>query len=195
MSEETSTSTERAAAAVAARRRARKSGDVAPPMPTPEALDAPVDPGAAPVTAGRGGSVLVASSLTAEFAAQVSTGVTGARIPTGDLYGTGSQPLVQPMSTIYGTMPHADNYVIAEFDAEESMVPPGCRTSVSRLLWQRGWRVRKDFYEAVSQRRSAADQEAARLSPAKLPAGVTEPPAAMVVTPAAEIATTPGAPA
>lgn len=203
MSEETST--EKAAALVAARRRTRKSGAEPPPLPATPVLDAPVAadaPAEAPPAYRPGQPVLVSAALHAEFAAHVSTGITGARINAGDLmYGGGAaaQALVQPQSTAYGTTPGDENYVVAEFDAEESMVPPGCKTPVSRLLWQKGWKVRKDFYAAVAQRRSVADQEAARVSPAKLPAGGNQPPAGLINadTPTASpvITPAPGAPA
>lgn len=45
----------------------------------------------------------------------------------------------------------ADNlagYVIAEQDAIESVVPRGCTTEVSRVLWHKGDRVRRDVHEA-----------------------------------------------
>jgi hypothetical protein len=188
MSEENNDAAEKAAE-VAARRRRRKSGEEPPPLPTPapEVTDKPVDPNG-PMAHRPGQPVLVASSLAATFAAQVYTGLTAARIPAGDLYGAGRQPLVQPMSNSYGVIPHADNYVTAEFDAHESMVPQGARQPVSRLLWLKGWRVRKDFYEAVCARRSPADQEAARLSPAKLPEGVTDPPPELTTGVATETA-------
>lgn len=194
MSEENST--EKAAAAVAARRRARKSGDTPPSLPSaPGGVESPIAPDVAPVVTAPGTSVLVASSLVSEYAAQVYTGITGARIGAQNVsYGAGQQPLVQPQSNVYGTNPHEDNYVVAEFDAMESMVPPGCKTPVSRLLWRAGWRVRKDFYTDVTARRSPADQEAARLSPAKMPVGVDAPPPELTVA-AAAIASPPGAPA
>jgi hypothetical protein len=173
------------ARAVAAQRRRRKSGQEPPPLTTPPAgvLDKPVDPSGPPPPPGR--PVLVASALVAEFAAQTYNGLTAAWMPGLQ---PGYQPLVQPTSNAYGVMPHAQHYVTAEFDADESMVPPGARQPVSRLLWLRGWRVRKDLYDAVCARRSEADQEAARLAPAKLPEGAdalppdTEPEAAAAVT-------------
>lgn len=183
MSEE-KTSTEVAAAAVAARRRAKKTGALPPPLPETPNLPEPI--AETPVQGRSNGPVAVASSLIAEFTAQEPTGLTTAYM------GGGGQPLVQPTSNMYGITPRADNYVLAEFDASESMVPVGAKQPVSRLLWRKGWRVRKDFYAEVCKRRSAADQEAARVSPAALPAGVTDPPAEFVAEPQAS---SPGAPA
>lgn len=42
----------------------------------------------------------------------------------------------------------SDHYVISEFDAGETMIPPGCRTGITRTLWHKGNRVRKDAYAA-----------------------------------------------
>jgi hypothetical protein len=182
MSEE-KTSTQAAAAAVAARRRAKKTGSLPPPLPETPSLPEPVaepDPAQAEIQTGPTGAVVVASGLIAEFAAQTHNGLTSARLPSGAMGVPARLPLVQPTSTMYGRTPHADNYAVAEFDAHESMVPAMAKQPVSRLLWRKGWRVRKDFYEEVCKRRSPADQEAALMSPAGLPEGVTDPPAEFV---------------
>lgn len=41
-----------------------------------------------------------------------------------------------------------EHYVISEFDAAETMIPAGCTTGISRTLWQKGHRVRRDAYAA-----------------------------------------------
>lgn len=203
MSEE-KTSTEAAAAAVAARRRAKKTGTLPPPLPEKPKLPEPVaeskpepepEPTADVAPAQQRAQrvpVVVASSLIAEFEAQTNNGLTSTRLPSGALGGPARQPLVQPTSNMYGTTPHAANYVPAEFDAHETMVPLMAKRPVARLLWRKGWRVRKDFYEEVCKRLSTADQAAALHSPAPLPEGRTDPPAEFVAETAPPA---PGAPA
>lgn len=54
-----------------------------------------------------------------------------------------------PVVEIGGHVPSAeldDRYIVSEFDASETIVPAGCTTGVSRLLWQRGQHVRRDIY-------------------------------------------------
>jgi hypothetical protein len=38
------------------------------------------------------------------------------------------------------------NYVVAEFDGTEQHTPWGCRTPISRVLWNKGQHVRRDVY-------------------------------------------------
>lgn len=43
-------------------------------------------------------------------------------------------------------------YVRSEFDASETVIPTGCTTGVSRVLWQKGQHVRRDIYEDYVKR-------------------------------------------
>lgn len=67
-----------------------------------------------------------------------------------------------PVVEIGGHVPDAvlaDKYVRSEFDASETMVPPGCVTGVSRSLWQRGQHVRRDIYEDYVKRYGSSQPE------------------------------------
>lgn len=39
------------------------------------------------------------------------------------------------------------DYVVAQFDASEQLVPSGCRTPITRSLWAKGQHVRRDVYQ------------------------------------------------
>lgn len=55
-----------------------------------------------------------------------------------------------PVIEVGGHVPEADLgevYVRSEFDASETLIPTGCTTGVSRVLWQKGQHVRRDVYE------------------------------------------------
>lgn len=67
-----------------------------------------------------------------------------------------------PVIEIGGHVPEAelhDNYVRSEFDASETLIPPGCVTGVSRMLWQRDQHVRRDIYAAYVQRYRSDEAE------------------------------------
>lgn len=54
-----------------------------------------------------------------------------------------------------GYVPEAElgsKYVQSEFDASEALIPAGCTTGVSRVLWQQGQHVRRDIYEEYVRR-------------------------------------------
>jgi hypothetical protein len=62
-----------------------------------------------------------------------------------------------------GAVPPADNerfYRVAEHACYEQFVPPGCRTPVSRMLWNAGMLVRRDVYAAFERDRLAAPESA-----------------------------------
>lgn len=61
-----------------------------------------------------------------------------------------------------GHVPLADFekfYVIAEHDADEQIIPDGCRTPVSRALWLRGQHVRRDVYATWLRENGPAPEE------------------------------------
>lgn len=67
-----------------------------------------------------------------------------------------------PIIEIGGHVPEADlkeTYVRSEFDAYETLVPAGCVTGVSRMLWQQGQHVRRDIYERYVQMYRSEPQE------------------------------------
>jgi len=106
----------------------------------------------------------------------------------GPAYATGGvfadRPLIlEPVPATAAALPVDDgNYAIAECDADEAMTPPGCYTPVSRLLWRRGYRVRRDLYEAVLAAHAAGVVTGTETAaaPAALPPGVDQVPATMV---------------
>lgn len=187
-----------AAAAAAAKRRATKNR----PNQTEAAVTAAVEPTpapAAPIIPNK--PVLVSRAMVAQiiFDAQ-NTSVTGARLPASDGgYGQPvpiQAPLIQPTSNAYGVLPNDREYVTAEFDAIEAMVPEGAKTPVTRVLWQKGWRIHRKLYTAVAERTSAEAQAEAAASVAKVPEGANLPPADMVTETASPILSAPpGAPA
>lgn len=157
---------------VAARRRNRKSA-VPAEHPT-GAPPAPVD-GTTPVA-------VIASRTT------VSGFVTGSPArPVGGVW-MGEPLVLETMpGAVGGIAPENPRYVIAACDAEEHVVPPGCYTPVSRLLWRRGYRVRRDLYERVMAEHAArvAADIATVAPPAALPPGIDAPPADALVDPPA----------
>lgn len=172
-----STSTEVAAAATtdgdttatlaARRRQARKRPDPAA-VPTGEA-PAPV-----------GGEQPVAVIASRTLVAAHSSGGLGR--PVGGVW-TG-KPLVLETSPsgFAGVIPEDPEYVIADCDAQETMIPPNCRTPVNRTLWHRGMRVRRDLYEAVmaAHRERAATGQALTAPAAEMPAGADAVPADVI---------------
>lgn len=54
-----------------------------------------------------------------------------------------------PVAESGGYLPSSQlrEYVVAEFDAAEQIVPAGCRTAVTRSLWSQGQHVRRDVYQ------------------------------------------------
>lgn len=76
------------------------------------------------------------------------------RLPT--LFDPREMPVVLEAN---GAVPPStlEHYVVAEFDASESVVPQGCVTPVVRSLWARGAHVRSDVYEAHVRARGASD--------------------------------------
>ena len=60
-----------------------------------------------------------------------------------------------PVIEIGGLVPEAelgDVYVRSEFDASETLIPSGCTTGVSRMLWQKGQHVSRADYSPPSVR-------------------------------------------
>jgi len=153
---------ESSAAAIAARRRRGRVAATAEAPPGSE--PAPVD-GQTPVT------VIASRTLVAS----ISVGEGGLARPVGGVWL--GEPLVLPTapSRYQGVLPHNPRYVIAECDAEETMIPPGCRTATARVLWTRGQLVRRDLYEAVLAAHAAKPDPTAA-EPAALPPGITDPP-------------------
>jgi len=165
---------------LAARRRATRN-----PTPTPMAAGALPAPVAATVP-----NRVVASR--ALVAAHVGAG--GPAAPTGGVF-AGRPAILEPMPATAAALPQDADYVTAACDAEESMVPPGCYTPVTRLLWQRGYRIRRDLYDAVlaEHARNTAAGAPTAAAPAALPPGVTDVPATMLVNRVDPVL--PGAPA
>ena len=122
------------AAELAAARRAARSTAPAP-HPT-GAAPAPVD-GVAPV------SVIASQTTVSGF------GSGGPARPVGGVWA--GRPLVLETSpnAVGGVIPDDPIYVVADCDAQIQTIPPNCVTPVSRTLWHRGMRVRRDLYEAV----------------------------------------------
>lgn len=156
-------------AALAARRRTSRRSK---PDPTAVPTGQPPAPvaGEAPV------AVIASRTLVSSF----SSGGLGR--PIGGVW-TG-KPLVIEVapSGFSGVIPHDPDYVVADCDAQESMVPWRCYTPVNRTLWRRGMRVRKDLYDAVmaAHRERAEAGEAHTAPPAELPAGADALPADVI---------------
>lgn len=146
------------AAAIAARRRAA----IAPADQAPPAGPAPAAVGGRPPI-----SVVASRTLVSQIAGH------GPMRPAGGVWA--DRPLVIEVAPIgfNGVTPTDPEYVVAQCDAEESVVPPGCRTPTSRVLWQRGMQVRRDLYDAVlaEHERKAAQGRATAADPARLPEG------------------------
>lgn len=101
-------------------------------------------------------------------------GAAGPPLPGRGTKFTDQAPLVLESQPVTGDAYAADErYVVAACDAEESHVPPGCTTPVSRLLWFAGDRVLRTFYDDVMAAHAAraADGIATDAQPAALPAG------------------------
>lgn len=164
---------------LAARRRATRN-----PTPTPMAAGALPAPVAATVP----DRVVASRTL---VAAHVGAG--GPAAPTGGVF-AGRPAILEPMPATAAVLPQDADYVTAACDAEESMVPPGCYTPVTRLLWHKGYRVRRDLYDAVlaEHARNTAVGAPTAAAPAALPPGVTDVPATMLVNRVDPV--TPGAP-
>lgn len=159
----TSTQVGDSAAGIAARRRNRKS---ARPAEHPT--------GAAPEPVNGTDPVAVVASRT--LVSDVAGASTPAR-PTGGVWL--GEPLVLETSpyAVGGVTVESPTYVVADCDASEQMVPPGCKTPVARILWRKGNRVRRDLYEAVMGAHAAkvaAGQDPAAAEPAALPPGVDQ---------------------
>lgn len=171
-------------AALAARRRGKKA-QTGPPAPVPGGTPAAVA-GAVPhqVVASR---TLVSAHLGAE----------GPPNATGGVFLSGRPLILEPQPTSAVALPDDADYVIAECDAEESMVPSGCITPISRTLWFKGYRIRRDLYEAVLAAHAAAvaDGRATDAAPAQMPEGRDAVPATVLANPAPAVATPDGAPA
>lgn len=75
---------------------------------------------------------------------------------------------------IAGVAPGSNDYVVAVCDASEQVVPPGCVTPTSRLLWKAGMHVRRDLHDAVmaAHAQRAAEGTAGVAQDAALPEGV-----------------------
>ncbi|MBA2695557.1 MAG: hypothetical protein H0U62_06855 [Actinobacteria bacterium] len=153
---------------LAARRRATRN-----PTPTPMAAGA----SPAPVAATVPNRVVASRTL---VAAHVGAG--GPAAPTGGVF-AGRPAILEPMPATAAALPQDADYVTAACDAEESMVPPGCYTPVTRLLWHKGYRVRRDLYDAVLAEHALNTAAGAptTAAPAGLPPGVTDVPATMLV--------------
>jgi len=50
------------------------------------------------------------------------------------------------------------HYVTAEFGATETILPPGCTTPISRVLWHKGNQVRRDAYELYLEKHGHPDR-------------------------------------
>ena len=165
---------------LAARRRATRN-----PTPTPMAAGA----SPAPVAATVPDRVVASRALVAAH-----LGAGGPAAPTGGVF-AGRPAILEPMPATAAALPQDADYVTAACDAEESMVPPGCYTPVTRLLWQRGYRIRRDLYDAVlaEHARNTAAGAPTTAAPAALPPGITDVPPTMLVNRVDPIS--PGAPA
>lgn len=165
-----STEVPESTASIAARRRQGRQ--------TPTTDSAAVPTGAAPAPVGGEPPVSVIASRT--LVSSFHTG--GPARPVGGLWN--GKPLVVEVGSagFAGVVPHDPDYVVADCDAQESMVPPGCYTPVSRTLWVRGQRVRRDLYEAVMAAHAgrAADGTATVAPPAALPEGRDAVPADVI---------------
>lgn len=67
-----------------------------------------------------------------------------------------------PIIEIGGHVPEADledMYARSEFDAYETLLPAGCTTGVSRMLWQRGQHVRRDVYERYIEKYRTTEEQ------------------------------------
>lgn len=146
-----------ATAALAARRRGRKSGrrTAPPPVPAPQAPEAA--PGEEPPT-----QIKVSRSALADYLLRTD-GYREFGRPAG-VY----EPVLSPGKTV----PLRGDYVTADFDAWEELIPLRAKTPVTRLLFRRGWFVRRDVYdEIVRQRREGASSQ-----PVELPTADEVPP-------------------
>jgi hypothetical protein len=177
--------TEDPTATLAARRRAAKSGTIAPgDTLTPGAAPASVD-GATP------SAVMVSQTLVAAHYGAGGPARPGIGGPGGVWMG---KPLVLPTAPrgADGVRPEAlkdDGYVIADCDASEVVIAPNASTPTSRLLWRKGMPVRADLYRNVlaAHAEAAAKGEATTAVAAALPPGITDPPIESL-TPAAQAA-------
>jgi hypothetical protein len=58
-----------------------------------------------------------------------------------------AMPVVREGVGFVSEAPLSKHYVTAGFSATESILPPGCTTPISRVLWHKGNQVRRDAYE------------------------------------------------
>lgn len=84
----------------------------------------------------------------------------GDPVPDGSVYATlaakhprvlfdpSGMPIVLEQGGHVSEATIGEHYVISEFDAGETMIPAGCTTAITRTLWQKGHRVRRDAYAA-----------------------------------------------
>lgn len=88
-------------------------------------------------------------------------GALAARHP-GVLLDPAAMPVVREGSGYISEARLGRHYVIAEFDATETIYPPGCTTPISRVLWHKGNQVRRDAYELFLEKsgRATAAQDA-----------------------------------
>lgn len=134
-------------AALAARRRSgRKSGNRSMP-----AAAAQAEPGtAAPAPA----ADAPATPVTVIVDRTVVQGVEGTNrgpiVPVGGVWlGPPLVSEIAPAGAGGQVVPGGVDYVIADCNADEVLVPPGCITPVAKKLWTVGQRVRRDLYDAV----------------------------------------------
>ena len=154
---------------LAARRRATRN-------PTP-VTTMPAGAPPAPVATGVPDRVVASRALVAAH-----LGAGGPAALAGGVF-AGRPAILEPMPATAAVLPQDADYVTAACDAEEAMVPPGCYTPVTRLLWHKGYRIRRDLYDAVlaEHARNTAAGAPTTAAPAALPPGVTDVPATMLV--------------
>ncbi len=126
------------AAAAAAARRGRKGAPASTLSPAPDPL--PVTPVEPPP-----GEISVPRSVVAEHVLRTD-GIRAFGDPTNytAILGPGA------------ATPMGGDYVTASCDAYETMIPERATTSVERLLWRRGWKIRADVHARVMEAHAAA---------------------------------------
>lgn len=68
-----------------------------------------------------------------------------------------TMPVVREGSGYVSEAALGKHYVVAEFDATETIYPPGCTTPISRVLWHKGNQVRRDAYALFLERYGRSD--------------------------------------